>query len=410
MPLLISDTSCFHFNPRSSCEERHPECLCCRKSCNFNPRSSCEERPCAAVALMRSHHIISIHAPHARSDAGICAPRHVCIAISIHAPHARSDGFLLESPELYISISIHAPHARSDAVFVLPLVQGLISIHAPHARSDARRVMLLLVQSNFNPRSSCEERRHAYLPGRQARDISIHAPHARSDSTEEAAPALSGYFNPRSSCEERPYSGRLLRADAGYFNPRSSCEERLASRISRARWIISIHAPHARSDPVAEGRCPGPCHFNPRSSCEERHSGRLLRADAGYFNPRSSCEERRLRHNGGSAGTYFNPRSSCEERLLLLLLFHAYFIISIHAPHARSDMPTVSGLAMRLTFQSTLLMRGATRMRETRSSRSTHFNPRSSCEERRFDKRLHRLVWALFQSTLLMRGATSPPY
>ena len=37
-----------------------------------------------------------------------------------------------------------------------------------------------------------------------------------------------------------------------------------------------------------------------------------------------------------------------------------------------------------------------------------HFNPRSSCEERREScgKRLHR---SLFQSTLLMRGATPTP-
>ena len=56
-------------------------------------------------------------------------------------------------------------------------------------------------------------------------------------------------------------------------------------------------------------------------------------------------------------------------------------------------------------FQSTLLMRGATR-RRSRSARScSHFNPRSSCEERRW--RYHVYMAAdKFQSTLLMRGAT----
>ena len=33
---------------------------------------------------------------------------------------------------------------------------------------------------------------------------------------------------------------------------------------------ISIHAPHARSDPTIANVLPLPSYFNPRSSCEER--------------------------------------------------------------------------------------------------------------------------------------------
>ena len=33
-------------------------------------------------------------------------------------------------------ISIHAPHARSDTISLSTLLISLISIHAPHARSD----------------------------------------------------------------------------------------------------------------------------------------------------------------------------------------------------------------------------------------------------------------------------------
>ncbi len=60
------------------------------------------------------------------------------------------------------------------------------------------------------------------------------------------------------------------------------------------------------------------------------------------------------------------------------------YIISIHAPHARSD-PTLNAInSGNLPFQSTLLMRGATQW--------AIFSSHASI---------------LFQSTLLMRGATA---
>ena len=101
--------------------------------------------------------------------------------------------------------------------------------------------------------------------------------------------------------------------------------------------------------------------------------------------------------------------------------------ISIHAPHARSDVSRFSHFCSFTRFQSTLLMRGATVRQvyvaaprsisihapHARSDTSPpdncplcqYFNPRSSCEER------HSMMafWkssSLFQSTLLMRGAT----
>ena len=102
--------------------------------------------------------------------------------------------------------------------------------------------------------------------------------------------------------------------------------------------------------------------------------------------------------------------------------------ISIHAPHARSDQDATLSVLRGMNFnprssceerqgmrdpkqvghrkfQSTLLMRGATR-RSAASARSVkYFNPRSSCEERQIDARTSGLVIE-FQSTLLMRGAT----
>ena len=63
--------------------------------------------------------------------------------------------------------------------------------------------------------------------------------------------------------------------------------------------------------------------------------------------------------------------------------------ISIHAPHARSD-PTTKPDLDNVLFQSTLLMRGATWRRIFGSRLSRHFNPRSSCEERRSSPKMGR--------------------
>ena len=107
-------------------------------------------------------------------------------------------------------------------------------------------------------------------------------------------------FNPRSSCEERHVRSAYRPKVEYHFNPRSSCEERLDK---------SVTVPIYQFD------------FNPRSSCEERHLiGIKVVAAPVNFNPRSSCEERRpgRRRPGGRR------------------------CISIHAPHARSDMMAFS--------------------------------------------------------------------
>ena len=192
----------------------------------------------------------------------------------------------------------------------------------------------------------------------------------------------SSNFNPRSSCEER------LRLSCStysfpYFNPRSSCEERLHGR----GWQRHRH-------------------FNPRSSCEERPNGRFSRAmRVYYFNPRSSCEERRpvpsaSRHSMRFQSTLlmrgatrrpirvhklernFNPRSSCEERLAMVASSSQAAEISIHAPHARSDeRDSERGHAGRRISIHAPHARSDIRLHALRFS-WPYFNPRSSCEER----------------------------
>ena len=101
--------------------------------------------------------LISIHAPHARSDRrsrwlttsqsafqSTLLMRGATYALTVRAPGEQ--------------ISIHAPHARSDAAARDRNAVLHISIHAPHARSDMMSTRSARTSSNFNPRSSCEER------------------------------------------------------------------------------------------------------------------------------------------------------------------------------------------------------------------------------------------------------------
>ena len=128
-------------------------------SSDFNPRSSCEER-LKVTCRMTSCGLISIHAPHARSDMQAAANKEIKAYISIHAPHARSD-------VLFRRNSGQPPKKEFQSTLLMrgatrPRQSGRdlrkISIHAPHARSDSFRTGHIDFQHNFNPRSSCEER------------------------------------------------------------------------------------------------------------------------------------------------------------------------------------------------------------------------------------------------------------
>ena len=236
-----------YFNPRSSCEERRLSQVCSRTRKQFQstllmrgatrPFAPLTSSHCGfqSTLLMRGAtkkeirelrgEAISIHAPHARSDSikrtwaclelrfqstllmrgatSWCKEQHIPIGISIHAPHARSDSAV---PLRLPVNSFQSTLLMRGATAVCSLLEpyGYISIHAPHARSDTRvDKKLLRCVSDFNPRSSCEERRQKH------------------------------YF-------VLPYPD---------FNPRSSCEERRGLTVIETQYPpISIHAPHARSD------------------------------------------------------------------------------------------------------------------------------------------------------------------
>ena len=174
-------------------------------------------------------------------------------------------------------------------------------------------------------------------PHHTLQSISIHAPHARSDLGYKRTMRHAGIsiHAPHARSDRCRFLARLFSCN---FNPRSSCEERpVAVDVLAACRGISIHAPHARSD---LGR-------------------QKARSIASNFNPRSSCEERPSKSKSRTGGSDFNPRSSCEERL--------------SSPFTKPKI---------VAFQSTLLMRGATRGFCISVQGRSNFNPRSSCEER----------------------------
>ena len=211
------------------------------------------------------------------------------------------------------------------------------------------------------------------------------------------------YFNPRSSCEERPLAPARAYRHLSNFNPRSSCEERRILEVRQINRIISIHAPHARSDsikaharalldisihaPHARSDSSGtasaddPADFNPRSSCEERPPSRHPAGCTPYFNPRSSCEERRRTLHTAILSIHISIHAPHARSDFRLSYYQGKDKISIHAPHARSD---------RLGYPAELQGRISIHAPHARSDCrcqpvyrcARYFNPRSSCEER----------------------------
>ena len=238
----------------------------------------------------------------------------VVVVISIHAPHTRSDISIRHRLALAVHISIHAPHTRSDITLARDGTATFISIHAPHTRSDFHLLHVSHSETDFNPRPSYEERRRGtrLAPGKK---ISIHAPHTRSDV------CCRGDFHRYEISIHAPHT----RSDGRHNSCRSVIHKFQSTPLIRGatavgsfietRTIISIHAPHTRSDLTIS----------------------RLRLVSSHFNPRPSYEERRRSQSSPRARNDFNPRPSYEERRDGRLDILREIRISIHAPHTRSD-------------------------------------------------------------------------
>ena len=174
---------------------------CRQHDADFNPRSSCEERR-AQRHRWWPHLVISIHAPHARSDPPSIRGSHHARVISIHAPHARSDGEqkVKSKLERYFnprSSCEERPRGKAATYLLCEFQSTLLMRGATWAR--ILHVSAMIFQSTLLMRGATDRS----SKGQPSDQISIHAPHARSDEQAGGMP---------------------------YFRQ------------------ISIHAPHARSD------------------------------------------------------------------------------------------------------------------------------------------------------------------
>ena len=194
-----------------------------------------------------------------------------------------------------------------------------------------------------------------------ARLISIHAPHTRGDTCNRSSAQYSRYFNPRPSYEGRRDSQDNMRP------PRS----------------ISIHAPHTRGDAQRQLDDERVMSFQStpliRGATWSPISGRCLPC---YFNPRPSYEGRPRSCTRSFSRLHFNPRPSYEGRPMQTGTASRKRIFQ-STPLIRGATRTLSTSSSPvLLFQSTPLIRGATHPRPVVRQRLVDFNPRPSYEGR----------------------------
>ena len=169
-----------------------------------------------------------------------------------------------------------------------------------------------------------------------------------------------------------------------HFNPHSPCGERLEA--IRARYmpeIISIHTPHAGSDsPARVVESPG-SYFNPHSPCGERPLVIVI--------DRLSLEfQSTLPMRGATAGTLDEwaakvfqstlPMRGATSRSIRCTVPR---LISIHTPHAGSDLGTAYSVQARQDFNPHSPCGERHVHRRCGVGAPTDFNPHSPCGERR---------------------------
>ena len=170
---------------------------------------------------------------------------------------------------------------------------------------------------------------------------------------------------------------------------------------------ISIHAPHTRSDQIdsiwktsfqfqstllIRGATSSFLFFSSEIALISIHAPHT-RSDNLFI----------LRVDGLASISIHAPHTRSDEKIYALTHND---IISIHAPHTRSDFPrNLHDLGM--IFQSTLLIRGATR--RCHGLHGGHGISIHAPHTRSDTNSADSSSSSLFQSTLLIRGATLPP-
>ena len=350
-----------HFNPRSPHGERPPTC---GTSCLCSPfQSTLPARGATPRSFSTSEGVgISIHAPRTGSDAR---------SGMYHAPQWKFQSTL---PARGATSATHQPPEDGD-----------FNPRSPHGERH-QRPHQPPEDGDFNPRSPHGERR--------GRDNSRRGRHAFQSTlpargaTPAAAPAAGGRrFQSTLPARGATAASSACHSDKENFNPRSPHGERPPAAAPAAGEAgISIHAPRTGSDSHQRPhQPPEDGDFNPRSPHGERPIPSATRAFGtsrfqstlpargatrasticarrrAHFNPRSPHGERPAVFTSTSASYNFNPRSPHGERRHFLARAIRAVTISIHAPRTGSDTPFVFWRCERVSFQSTLPARGATR-------------------------------------------------
>ena len=151
------------------------------------------------------------------------------------------------------------------------------------------------------------------------------------------------------------------------------------------KFMISIHAPRAGSDPDRPAQQHQDADFNPRSPCGERHAQFLKCLRNNLFQSTLPVRGATKKIIADYLETEFQSTLPVRGATWIWAVQVPGIHISIHAPRAGSD-PWVSGVWYAVNeFQSTLPVRGAT------------------------PPVIGTGGQAIFQSTLPVRGATSLP-
>ena len=105
------------------------------------------------------------------------------LTISIHAPHAGSDALVSHSSASAGHFNPRSPCGERPISIRPGRLEIRISIHAPHAGSDSPASTDRNGRIYFNPRSPCGERHSITVIIQISFLISIHDPHTGSDRT-----------------------------------------------------------------------------------------------------------------------------------------------------------------------------------------------------------------------------------
>ena len=191
----------------------------------------------------------------------------------------------------------------------------IISIHAPRTGSDFSSSRIVLISSNFNPRSPHGERPatpnaivsmvtfQSTLPARGATRFSMLAdttfkhfnprsPHGERQQTVWKHSDIRRNFNPRSPHGERPRQYIAILAECAFQSTLPARGATNQRRAARGREYISIHAPRTGSDwtkAVVDAFVDISIHA-PRTGSDYNRS--TADAVVDYFNPRSPHGER----------------------------------------------------------------------------------------------------------------------